>query len=95
MNYNVPSTINVSEIRNKVESDYSDISKYEYFAIIVNGSCSYVAVYKKSDDSNVGVYPILSIPKVLNDDRLETEKVSKIDTYTLDELFEIAKDVIG
>ena len=95
MNYNVPSTINVSEIRNKVESDYSDISKYEYFAIIVNGSCSYVAVYKKSDDSNVGVYPILSIPKFLNDDRLETEKVSKIDTYTLDELFEIAKDVIG
>lgn len=95
MNYNVPSTINVSEIRNKVESDYSDISKYEYFAIIVNGSCSYVAVYKKSDDSNVGVYPILSIPKFLNDDRLETEKVSKIDTYTLDELFQIAKDVIG
>lgn len=95
MNYNVPSTINVSEIINSVKSDYSDISKYEYFAIIVNGSCSYVAVYKKSDDSNVGAYPILSIPKALNDDRLETEKVSKIDTYTLDELFEIAKDVIG
>lgn len=95
MNYNVPSTINVSEIINSVESNYSDISKYEYFAIIVNGSCSYVAVYKKSDDNNVGSYPILSIPKALNDDRLETEKVSKIDTYTLAELFEIAKDVIG
>jgi hypothetical protein len=95
MDYNVPSTINISEIKNTVDSNYGDISKYEYFAIIVNGSCSYVAVCKKSDDSNVGAYPILNIPKALNNNRLETEKVSKIDTYTLDELFEIAKGVIG
>lgn len=95
MDYNVPLTINISEIRNTVESNYDDISKYEYFAIVVNGSCSYVAVYKKSDSGNVGAYPILNIPKALNNNRLETEKVSKIDTYTLDELFEIAKGIIG
>lgn len=95
MDYNVPSTINISEIKNTVRSNYDDISKYEYFAIIVNGSCSYVVVCKKSDDGNVGAYPILNIPKALNNNRLETEKVSKIDTYTLDELFEIAKGVIG
>lgn len=95
MDYNVPSTINISEIRNTVESIYYDISEYEYFAIVVNGGCSYVAVYKKGDSGNVGAYPILTIPKALNNNKLETEKVSKIDSYTLDELFEIAKGIIG
>ena len=93
MNYNVPSTINVSEIRNTVGSEYDTISKYDYFAIIVNGECSYVAVCKKDDD-NIGMYPISNIPKALNGDKLETEEVSKIDNYTLDELFEISKDII-
>lgn len=95
MNYNVPSAIDVSEIRKTAETYFDEISKYDYFVIIVDGGCCYTAVNKKDGKGNVGVYPISKIPKALNDHELETEDVSRIDKYSLDDLFEHAKGVIG
>ncbi|SFC11902.1 hypothetical protein SAMN02910406_01204 [Ruminococcus albus] len=96
LNYNVPSYIDVDEIRNIIAEKSLDSLKYDYFFVGHSRNIEYVAVRKKNSDIRVGTFPQASIPKVMTDYGLETEEVdfSKIEDYTLEELFEIAKETI-
>lgn len=95
MTYNVPSSLNVADIRKSAEEYFDDIKDYDYFVVILDGACSYIGVYKDTTYATVGTYPVFTIPKAVNDGHLETESEKDLDKYSLEELFAMAKKIIG
>lgn len=98
MNYNVPSTVNTSEILKKADRFFNEIDDYDYFIIVKNGYCIYSAADKKDDDDTIGTNPIDEIPVSLS--TIDGEKFEIVDTvsadyYSFEELFEAAKNAIN
>ena len=90
MNCNVPSSINVSELRKKVQENIGTASDDNSFIIVQDGICVYAAT---DHNSICGTYPPNSIPK-MNGQKVETEEVARLNSYSLDSLFEIAKKIL-
>ena len=89
MNYNVPDTINISDLRKKAQDDIRTIDD-SFFVVIQDGECVYVAADK---NGVCGTYPPTTIPK-WNGQKIETEDVDRLNSYSLESLFEIAKEMI-
>ena len=98
MNYNVPSSVNTAEILKKAANYFDKIADYDYFVIVNNGACIYSASDKKDDDDTIGTYPINKIPVSLatvDGNKIETIDTVSSDSYSFEELFEVAKKTIN
>ena len=98
MNYNVPSSVNTAEILEKAANYFDKIADYDYFVIVNNGACIYSASDKKDDDDTIGTYPINQIPVSLatvDGNKIETIDTVSSDSYSFEELFEVAKKTIN
>ena len=96
MNFNVPSTVKTAEILKKAANYFDEIADYDYFIIVNNGICVYSASNKKDDDA-IGTCPIDQIPVSLatvDGSKFETIESVSAESYSLEELFEVAKKAI-
>lgn len=91
--FNVPINIDVNKIRKNVENDYNELLNYDYFVIIQDGVCMYSAICNKNKFSDIGTFPTSSIPISFANEEIKTEKISSLDLYTLNDLFNAAKDI--
>ena len=97
MNYNVPSSVNTAEVLKLAANYYDEIDDYDFFFIVNNGSCIYSASDKKDDEDVFGTYPVDQIPAALSTidgSRIDTVEKVSMDTYTFEELFELAKKTV-
>lgn len=93
-NVQVPASVDVKAITKAVKESFNEADGYDYFALVNDGICVYAAVYKKDKTGFLGTYPISCLPKALKEHQLETENVTSLDKYTLDDLYQSAKNVI-
>ena len=97
MNYNVPTSVNTADILKKATNYFDKIADYDYFIIVNNGACIYSASDKKDDDDDIGTFPINQIPVSLttvDGSKIETTDTGSADSYSFEELFEVAKETI-
>lgn len=90
---NVPADVDVSKVKELAESYFPELTDFDYFVIVQDDACVYAAVCQKDGTGVIGTYPVSTIPKALDDHGLDTEAMAGT-KYTLDELYEIAKDII-
>mgnify|MGYP003290764915 CR=1 FL=1 len=95
LNYMGSSVFNTDHFLDATEAYFEDINEFDYFMVLENGWCSYIACQEKNSDSPVGTYPSEEIPSSFDNDYLETEYMDEDAEYTLDELYDITKELIG
>ncbi len=95
-NYNVSSEIDTEDLIGRTRVYFEDIDTLDYFVVITDGTCSYTACQEKDSEENyVGTQPISSIPSSIDNGYVETEDMDEDEEYTLEELYDITKELIG
>lgn len=95
-NYNVSSEIDTEDLIDRTRVYFEDIDTLDYFVVITDGMCSYTACQEKDSEENyVGTKPTSSIPSSIDNGYVETEDMDENEEYTLQELYDIAKELIG
>lgn len=94
-NYNVSSEIDTEDLIGRAREYFEDIDTLDYFVVITDGMCSYTACQEKDSEENyVGTRPTSSIPSSIDNGYVETEDMDEDEEYTLDELYDITKNLI-
>ncbi len=95
-NYNVGSDFDTKHLLDTVKVYFEDVDTLDYFVVIEDGICSYTACQEKDDEEKyVGTYPSSSIPYSFENGYVETEDMDEDEEYTLQELYDITKELIG
>lgn len=95
LNHMGSSVFNTEYFLDATEAYFEDINEYDYFMVLENGWCSYIACQEKDSEENyVGTYPSEEIPSSFDNGYLETEYMDEDAEYTLDELYDITKNLI-
>lgn len=95
-NYNVSGEIDTEDLIGRTRVYFEDIDTLDYFVVITDGMCSYTACQEKDSEENyVGTRPANSIPSSIDNGYVETEDMDENEEYTLQELYDIAKELIG
>ncbi len=95
-NYNVSSEIDTEDLIGRTRVYFEDIDTLDYFLVITDGMCSYTACQEKDSEENyVGTRPANTIPSSIDNGYVETEDMDEDEEYTLQELYDIAKELIG
>lgn len=79
-NYNLNSDFDTEIFKDTMKEYFYDIDELDYFMIINNGECSYVACQQKVEDSEkpvIGTYPISQMPAVVHAHSVETENLDE------------------
>lgn len=94
-NYNLPSDIDASELIEEAKYYFDDIDDFNFFVVVVNGSCEYAACENCENPEYTGTYPVKTYPSDYDGDTLNTKPMNtEQEKYTLQELYDMTIELI-
>ena len=94
-NYNLPSDIDASELIEEAKYYFDDIDDFNFFVVVVNGSCEYVACENSENPEYTGTYPVKSYPSSYDGSYFESSPINTDqEKLTFQELYDMAVELI-
>lgn len=94
-NYNLPSDIDASELIEEAKYYFDDIDDFNFFVVVVNGSCEYVACENSENPEYTGTSPVKSYPSSYDGSYFESSPMNTDqEKLTMQELYDMTVEVI-